>query len=291
MATEALALDPKDPRAPTQAQWDAMTEAERALWMAALPSDMPWELHPPEGDSHRGSKDTAREALIEHFRRKGRRVYVSSELVTYYPGQPRFAPDILAVVDVDLRPRESWVVSAEGRGLDFVLEIRSRGDVRKDFEERVERYASLGIPEYFAFDCRRGVLWGWKLTTASARTYERIVPQGGRLPSEILRLELMVEQGRVRFYDGNAPLLFVDELVVRLEQLVDGLIDARDAATRRAEEEARRAEEEARRAEEEARRAEEQSMRADGEARRAEDFEKEVARLRKALARYEGTEH
>jgi hypothetical protein len=162
-------------------------------------------------------------------------VYVSSELVTYYPGQPRFCPDVLAVLDVDPHARERWVVSDEGKGLDFVLEVHVSGDERKDFERNVVRYAEFGIPEYFAFDRPRARLWGWRLPEPSARTYERIVPQRGRLPSAVLGLELTAEQGRVRFYEGNAPLLFVDELVGRLEGMVDELSDARDSALRRAD--------------------------------------------------------
>lgn len=234
-----------------------MTAAERDAVIASLPSDMPWELHPPEGDGHRVPKDAARDALGEHFRRKGRRVYVSSELVTYYPGVRRFCPDVLAVLDVEPHDRQSWVVSREGKGLDFVLEVHVSGDARKDFEDNVTFYAGLRIPEYFAFDAPRGRLWGFRLRNAGAHAYDRIVPQGGRLHSAVLGLELTVEAGRVRFYEGGAALLFVDELVHRLERTVDELIDARDAAVRRAEE----------------------------EARRAEDLEREVARLREELDR------
>jgi len=255
-----------------------MSEGERAAIVAALPSSMPWELHPPEGDSHREPKDNARESLGEHFRRKGRRVYVSSELVTYYPGARRFCPDVLAVVDVETHKRESWIVAKEGKGLDFVLEVHVSGDIDKDFERNVTFYASLGIPEYFAFDGPRGRLWGWRARPGAPATYERLVPQGGRLRSVVLGLELTVEGGRVRFYEGSAPLLFVDELVGRLEKMVDELISARDAALGRAEGEARRAEDQARRAEDQARRAEDQ-------ARRASELEKEVARLREELDR------
>ena len=58
----------------------------------------------------------------------------------------------------------------------------------------------------------------------------------------MLSLDLTVENGSLRFYHGTAPLLFMDELVGRLNAMVAELIDARDAAIRRAEEEARRAE-------------------------------------------------
>jgi Uma2 family endonuclease len=264
VSAQAYLLDSADPRAPTEEQWAAMSEDERARVVAALPTEMPWELHPPEGDSHRDPKDAARDALSEHFRRKGRRVYVSSELVTYYPGEPRFCPDILAVVDVEPHKRESWVVSKEGKGLDLVLEVHVSGDTHKDFEHNVERYARLGIPEYFAFDQPRSLLWGWRPRDRSSKSYERIVPQGGRLRSWVLGLELTVESGRVRFYEGSAPLLFVDELVGRLESMVDELIVARDVAVQRAQQEAQRAQQ---------------------EAQRAEALEKEVAQLRDELAR------
>jgi hypothetical protein len=40
------------------------------------------------------------------------------------------------------------VVSAEGKGLDWVLEVHVGGDRKKDAERNVARYARLGIPEY-----------------------------------------------------------------------------------------------------------------------------------------------
>lgn len=188
---------------------------------------------------HRLPKESARDALAEFFKRIGRRIYVSSELVTYYPGERRFCPDILAVLDVEPHARESWIVAKEGKGLDFVLEIHVSGSERKDFEDNVSRYARLGIPEYFAFDGPRARLLGWRLRGATSN-YERFVPQAGRLKSNVLGLELTVESGRVRFYYGSAPLLFVDELIGKLEHMVADLLQARDEAVKRAEEETRR---------------------------------------------------
>ena len=144
-------VDPHDPRAPSQRVWDELGDVERARIVAALPSEVPL-AEPPEGDQHRIPKTRALEALGEYFRRLKRRVYLSSELPVYYPGEPMFAPDILAVLDVEPGPRERWVVSAEGRGLDFALEICVRGNRRKDFVDNVARFARLGIPEYFAYD-------------------------------------------------------------------------------------------------------------------------------------------
>lgn len=152
-----------------------------------------------------------------------------------------FAPDLIAVLDVEDRERLSWVVSHEGRGLDLALEIHVAGSRRKDVERNVARYARLGISEYFVFDCTRSRLLGFRLPHGEARSYEPIVLQRGRWPSTVLDLDLALEDGRLRFLAGNAPLLDARELIDQLSTMVD-------VAVQRAEEEARRAEEEARRA-------------------------------------------
>jgi hypothetical protein len=280
MVQSTWVVDPDDPRAPPQEQWDRMSPEERARVLESLPPEVPLDLHPPEGDPHRKPKENARNALDEFFRRIGRRVYVSSELATYYPGEPRFCPDILAVMDVDTHERMSWVVSHEGKGLDLVIEIHVGGHAKKDFEVNVERYARLRIPEYFVFDRPRSRIVGYSLCADSA-SYERMLPQAGRFASTVLGLDLTVEGGMLRFYHGTAPLLFMEELVGKLNAMVSELVDARDEALRRAEDEARRAEDEARRAEDEARRAEGEARRAEDEARRAED----EARRAEELAR------
>jgi hypothetical protein len=161
-----------------------------------------------------------------------------------------FAPDLIVVLDVVDHPRRHWTVSHEGRGLDFVLEIHVSGDKANDYEGNVERYARLGIPEYFLFDPPRGRLLGYRLPASHApRAYTPVVPQGGLWQSTALELDLALEDGRLQFYqpDGG-PLLDPTEWIDKLHGMVD-------AAVGRANEEARRAEEEARRAEEEARRA------------------------------------
>ncbi len=241
MAQSSWILDPDDPRAPTTAEWERMTLDERERVIQSLPPDMPLELHPPEGDPHRKPKERARDALDEFFRSIGRRVYLSSELVTYYPGEARFCPDILAVLDVETHERSSWIVSHEHKGLDLVIEIHVSGDEHKDFETNVLRYAKLGIPEYFIFDRARSRIIGYRLREGAA-SYERIVPQAGRLASEVLGLDLVVEQGMLRFYHGTAPLLFMDEVVGKLNRMVTELCEERDEARRLAEEEKKRAE-------------------------------------------------
>lgn len=222
MSRPSFVVDPADPRAPDQEIWDAMTEDERRIVLADLPSEYP-RATPPEGDLHRIPKAKAMEALDEFFRSTGRRVYLSSELPVYYPGERMFAPDLIAVLDVETHPRDKWVVSIEDKGIDLALEVTLRGDRAKDLEDNVQRYARVGIPEYFVYDAVRRRIVGHRLDEASSR-YAPVVPQGGRWPSRVLGLDLSVEEGRVRFFHGSAPLLEANELIGRLTRMVDELV-------------------------------------------------------------------
>lgn len=195
-----------------------MSEDERKAVIAALPSEIPVAM--PEGDLHRIPKERALEQLRDWYRRNGRQIYLSSELPVYYPDEKVFSPDVLAVLDVSPHLRERWVVSAEHRGLDFALEVHVHGDAKKDREENVVRYARLGIPEYFLFEPLRSKLVGYRLAD-NERRYTPIVPQAGRWRSNVLGLDLAMEAGRVRFYSGAAPLPDAEELIGRLDAMVN----------------------------------------------------------------------
>jgi hypothetical protein len=100
-----------------------MSEAERARVVEELPGEVTWdEMAMPEGDLHSQAKMGALQALKGYFSRQRRRVYLGSELPVYYPAERRFAPDLVAVLDAESHPRSKWVVSHEGKGLDWVLE-------------------------------------------------------------------------------------------------------------------------------------------------------------------------
>ena len=259
----ALDLSPEGfPMAPSQERWDSLTAAEQAEVYAALPGEMTEaEMAPPEGDRHFRPKVATLDALGGYFRRLKRKVYVAAELATYYPNESRFAPDILAVMDVEDHERDKWVVAAEGRGLDWVLEVHVSGDRTKDAEHNVERYAALGIPEYFFFDRSRNALKAYRLASPEARTYTPILPQGGRYASQVLGLDLQLEDDRLRFFAGTAMILSSAELIARLEDLVA-------VSHQRADQDAQRIEE-----------AERETARVRKEA------EREIARLREELAR------
>jgi Uma2 family endonuclease len=214
-------------------------------------------MSPPEGDLHLRAKIGALTALRGYFARQRRQVYLAAELPVYYPGEPRFAPDLMVVFDREDVPRSKWVVSAEGKGLDWVLEVHAGGDRKKDAELNVARYARLGVPEYFLYDRARNRLAAYRLATPEATSYTAILPNHGRYESRVLGLDVQVEQDRLRFYAGTALLLESEEFIERLQTMADD-------AQRRAEEEARLREE---------------------ETRRREEAEREVARLREEIER------
>ncbi|WP_437592478.1 Uma2 family endonuclease [Sorangium sp. So ce1000] len=276
-APTSWVIDPDDPRAPPQELWDRMTLEERQRVLDTLPSEFEVsEACPPEGDFHFNPKVAARDALGGYFQRIGRRVYLACELPVYYPAERMFAPDVIAVLDVEVKERAHWSVSAEGKGIDFALEILWSGKSKKDLEDNVARYASLGISEYFVFDRKRRRLRGFRLAQGaqgSAR-YQPIVPQEGRLASTVLDLDLALEGDRLRFFHGLAPLPETHELLARLGSMV-GDLEAR------IEETEMRVDEERRRVDEERRRVDEERQRADEAERRLAEALAELERLKR----------
>jgi hypothetical protein len=262
---------PRRLRAPTVEEWARMTPAERTRLVDSLPEDEVEIYCEPEGDLHEWAVDSAKHVLRRFFRGAGRRIYLAANMGVWYPGQPSFAPDIFAVLDVDpTPPRSKWVVSAEGKGLDWVLEVVVLGDRRKDLGRNVRWYADLGIPEYFVYDRGRQQLSGYRLPGPDARSYEPIRRQSGLLPSLVLGLGLVLDEGRLRFYYAAARLEEDDELSVRLERMAEEQAQRAEEQAQRAEAEKQRAEEQAQRAEAEKQRAEAEKQRAEAEEQRAE---------------------
>jgi len=286
MPAPAWAIDPDDPRAPPEDVWAALSPAERRRVVDSLPSDFPVsDANPPEGDPHFNAKAGVKSVLGDHFARMGRRVYLACELPVYYPGERMFAPDVLAVLDVETHERQKWVAADEGKGLDLALEVLVSGDRKKDLEENVERYATLGIPEYFVLDRGRLRLFGYRLPPSGSRVYQPIVPQGGRYTSRVLGLDLRLEGTKLRFYQGLAAVPEASEMIATLERMMDDVEGRARAAEERAEEEARKREEEARKREEEARKREEEARKRAEAERERDEARAEIARLKALLAK------
>ena len=238
--------------APTEEAWRAMSPAERESFLVRVLD----ALSDPasamtEGRRHKKAKTRTIDALGLHFSAIGRAVYLAEEMAVVYPGEAVFSPDVLAVVGV-VEPeddaRMAWVVADEGKGLDLVIEVLHHGSRSKDLIDNVERYAKLGIPEYFVYDRLHQLIYGYRLTDQRTRRYQRIVPQVGRHPSMVLGLDLAIEGGTLRFFNGTAELPGSGDLIGRLNRMVTDLeARAEEAAaqTTRAQEQATRAQEQA----------------------------------------------
>jgi Uma2 family endonuclease len=223
--------------APTLDKWQAMSVEERErLQIKILDLLADPRRAMTEGRPHKRAKGRAIDMLGLHFTSMGKAIYLAEDLAVLYPGEEVFSPDILAVVGVpqpEDDARLSWVVADEGRGLDFVLEVLHRGDRKKDLVDNVERYARLGIPEYFVYDRARQQIHGYRLS--GMKRYQRIVPQSGRYSSSVLGLDLAIQGGTLRFFQGMAELFGSADLIDRLTGMVEDLEVRADEAQAQAE--------------------------------------------------------
>jgi len=212
------------PVAPTVEVWRKMTTAEKLdFQLQAIDALNAAAEVMGEGRPHKKAKSRTMDALSLHFKATGRIVYLAEEMSVLYPGVETFTPDILAVLDVEEPEddeRMSWVVADEGRGLDLVIEVLYKGKRDKDLVENVERYARLGIPEYFLYDRWKHKLLGYRLPGPGATRYERLMPQFGRYHSRVLGLDMQVVGTELRFLAGEAELPGSAKLIDRLHDMV-----------------------------------------------------------------------
>ncbi len=198
-----------------------MTLAERCRVADSLPADL--GLLPTEGTPR---SDTLREicnTLEDYIERGGRAVFIANDLAVYYPGEPAFVPDLMVVANVELGDRMRWLVSQEQHGVDLAFEIVVTEQRRRECERMSERYARLGIREYFVFDYSRSELLGYRL--GSAGCYEPIPVKSGRLHSEVLGLGVQLQETRVRFFAGTVMLIEPRERIAMLEARLAALVE------------------------------------------------------------------
>lgn len=275
------------PTAPSAETWSTMSAAAREAFIVASTEALNQErLLMGEGRPHSLARMDIATVLYDWFERSKRRIYVASDLPVHYPGEPVFAPDLIAVLDVD-DPRHddtrmAWVVAQEGRGVDFALEVLFHGDRHKDLVDNVLDYARLGIEEYFVYDRKRQRLHGYRLDPRTGR-YQELRHRGGHLWSTVLGLELAVHGGRLRFFSDGAMVPEARELLERANALIDEVQERlnADEAARQQEAEVRAALEVRLREEEEARVAAEARAQQEAEARVA--LERELDELRRKL--------
>lgn len=156
-----------------------------------------------ETDEHRDIMMDLLDALEEYFRDNAQ-VYISGNIFVYYKDEAgemqSVSPDILVVRGVQKKRRRIYNLEVEGKAPEVVIELTSLSTKKEDLGNKRFVYANLGVKEYFIFDpfgdTIRPALRGFRLEGGD---YVPIV--GTRLKSEVLGLELRLEDGKLRLYD------------------------------------------------------------------------------------------
>lgn len=133
-------------------------------------------------------------------------VYIGGNILLYYEeGNPRksISPDVFMVRGLsqkDLRTYKTW---EQPPTLDFVLEVASPSTFENDFTVKKEIYAkTLRVKEYYIYDPYHEIepaFIGFRLV---GEDYQEIAFVNGRLPSEVLGLELGERNGVLRLYNA-----------------------------------------------------------------------------------------
>jgi Uma2 family endonuclease len=156
-----------------------------------------------ETDKHRNQMIALLNALEEYYRPDAG-VYVTGNILVHYcdeAGEWKFlAPDIIVVKGVEKKDRGSYVIEDEGKAPDFIIELVSPSTKVEDLGNKRVIYAGWRVKEYFLFD-PTGELFSAPLRGFRLQGNDYVPMMGALLHSEVLGLDLVVEQGRLRLYD------------------------------------------------------------------------------------------
>ncbi len=146
------------------------------------------------------------QTLKAHFAQRPD-VYVSGDILTYYTeGDPRavVAPDVLVSFGIGQKQRHTYKVWEEGKVPDFVMEFSSKTTYQNDLTDKMDLYATLGIPNYLLYDAEAlylpSPLMGFQLIDG---VYIPIPPGvDGGIRSDILGLDFHIRERRLGIYDS-----------------------------------------------------------------------------------------
>jgi len=154
-----------------------------------------------ETDTHRDLMTDLIYELTE-FYKDDPSTYVSGNLLLYYrEGDPEksVSPDVFVVKGIEKKLRPIYKLWEEGKMPDVVIEITSKTTREEDLGNKKGLYEVSGVKEYFIFDPFSEYLTpnlkGYR------RTGEEFHPIQGRIISEIMGLELIVEEDQLRLYE------------------------------------------------------------------------------------------
>ena len=130
-------------------------------------------------------------------------------------------PDMIVAFDVaaaDICATNGYVTEEVGKPPDLVLEVASSHTARRDYTEKRDIYAGMGVREFWRFDHTGGdyydaALSGDRLTADGAyRPVELVTEPGGVVwgYSEALGLSLCWVNRRLRFWNGASRQYLLD---------------------------------------------------------------------------------
>jgi Uma2 family endonuclease len=187
-----------------------------------------------ETDLHRDYMSSLIEALKD-FYRDDPTVYVSGNLFVYYvegDARKNVAPDVFVVKGVEKKRRRIYQIWKEGKGPDLVIEVTSEDTRWEDMDFKQKLYHRLGVREYYLYDPTgdylKDRLLGYRLV-GNRYVSVRLRKGEDRMHSDVLGLDLVLDEGRLRLYDPRPRQFLLTP-------------DENAQARRRAEAERRRAE-------------------------------------------------
>ena len=203
----------------------------------------------------------------------------------YQTTEPReypVAPDLAVIKGVEFRHGKSWAVGRTGPAPHVVFEILSEETWKKDLREKPDKYASMGVQEYFAYDpndppLRRSTaqrLRGWHLDARNKEMVEITPNAAGWLWSEQLESWLVPDQIYLRLYDREHKLRLTEgeAQAKQAEEAREEAEEAREQAT----EATKQAEEATKQATEATKQAEEATKQATEATKQAEEATKQA---------------
>ena len=191
-----------------------------------------------ESEGQRGLVKYLEQILAYMYRLAG--WYVSGNIVIVQHPYTRIAPDI-AVFPLMLNRREranlrSWTMGSPDRPAPLIVfEIASDSTWEQDLNQKIVRYAQLGVREYIAYDPYTPQVWqnqgtrllGWRYTANGVMA----IPANaqGHLYSEVLDSTLVPDGEWLRLYDPAGNLRLTGE---EAERQARQQAEAREAHTR-----------------------------------------------------------
>jgi Uma2 family endonuclease len=156
-----------------------------------------------ETDVHRSQMIGLLECLGEYYR-SDPNVYVTGNILLYYRDEEgerqSISPDVFVVRGIEKKVRRIYNLDVEKKAPEVLIELTSRHTKVEDLGNKRIIYADLGVREYFIFDPLDGSitpqLRGFRLEGG-----EYIPLVGTLLHSEVLGLDLVIEEELLRLYD------------------------------------------------------------------------------------------